>query len=153
MKGLLKDKEHLFRMAGLFAVGITIFVVARVLLVPAGFGLYGHYRAGALDDARAHAPAFAGRAACSDCHGEVVEEKTKGRHANVGCEACHGPLAKHADDPDAVKPEKPDAKSICLRCHEANTAKPKGFPQVEPKDHGDGSPCPACHKPHQPSAA
>jgi hypothetical protein len=30
-----KDKEHLFRMAGLFVVGILLFFVARALLVPA----------------------------------------------------------------------------------------------------------------------
>ena len=39
------------RMASLFAVGITAFLVLRWLMVPADFGLYGHFRPGALDDA------------------------------------------------------------------------------------------------------
>ena len=36
-------------------------------------------------------------------------------------------LAKHADDPASVKPEKLDAAVLCVRCHEANAAKPKTF--------------------------
>ena len=50
MRELFKDKEHLFRMAGLFGVGLLVFVVLRGVLIPADFGDLGHYRASALDD-------------------------------------------------------------------------------------------------------
>jgi hypothetical protein len=68
----------------------------------------------------------------------------------VNCEACHGPLAKHADDPSSVKPAKLDTAVLCARCHEANAAKPKSFPQVASADHSTGLPCDTCHQPHSP---
>jgi hypothetical protein len=63
MSGRPSDKQHLVRMAGLFAIGITAFFVLRWLMVPADFGLYGHFRPGALDDARSRPLHYAGRAA------------------------------------------------------------------------------------------
>ena len=150
MPELFRDKEHLVRMAGLFVVGITAFVVARAVLVPKGFGEYGHYRAGALDDNRGRPLRFAGRDACVDCHDDVVKARTGSKHANVGCEAYHGALAEHAADPEQVKPQRPDAKTICLVCHLANVARPQAFPQVDPKEHGEGEACNSCHQPHHP---
>lgn len=150
MSHLFKDKEHLIRMAALFVVGIGVFVVARAVMVPDGFGDYGHFRAGALGDNRARPLGFAGRAACADCHDDVVEARKGSKHAGVGCEACHGALADHAADPEQVKPQRPDAKTICLVCHLTNVAKPDAFPQVDPKEHGDGEPCGSCHQPHHP---
>ncbi len=63
MRELFKDKEHLVRMAGLFGVGLLVFVVLRGVLIPADFGELGHYRASALDDNRSVELKFAGRAA------------------------------------------------------------------------------------------
>jgi hypothetical protein len=153
MKDLFKDKEHLLRMAGLFAAGVLLFVVARGLLVPKGFGTYGHFRAGALADNRARQVMFAGRAACADCHADIVEMRVGSKHATVGCEACHGALARHAEDPENVKPVKPDGARICLVCHLENVAKPKRFPQVDPAEHGEGKACNSCHNPHHPEIA
>ena len=150
MSGHFKDREHLVRMGALFAGGLVIFVVARGLLVPAGFGQYGHFRAGALADNRAHQLRFAGRAACADCHDDVVKSRVGSKHASIGCEACHGPLAAHAADPDTQKPQLPDAAVLCVRCHQANVARPAAFPQVDPREHGDGQRCTECHKPHHP---
>ena len=153
MKQLLKDKEHLFRMGLLFLGGILTFVVARAIFVPKGYGMYGHYRAGALDDNRSRQLAFAGRAACEDCHSDISEARAGSKHATIGCEACHGALAKHVDDPEKVKPTRPDAQSVCLVCHVKNLAKPRGFPQVEPKEHAEGQPCTTCHLPHHPESS
>lgn len=150
MHKFLKDKEHLVRLAGLFAVGLVVFVVARGLLVPKGFGLYGHYRAGALADNRARPISFAGRAACGECHTDKKDEIAGGKHATVGCESCHGHLAKHAADPSDLKPVKPDPRKLCLTCHAANVARPRKFPQVDPKSHFEGNPCAGCHAPHAP---
>ena len=59
-------------------------------------------------------------------------------------------LAKHAGDPSASKAVKPDARTICFTCHLANVAKPKKFPQMDPKNHFDGGACNGCHSPHAP---
>ena len=67
-----------------------------------------------------------------------LDVKKAGKHAHVNCEACHGPLANHADDPASVTPVKPDTAVLCARCHTASAAKPKGFPQVVPADHSNG---------------
>ena len=150
MRALFRDAEHLFRLAGVFLVLGVVFLAARAVFTPKGFGVYGHYRAGALADARARPVTFAGRATCLDCHDEIDTVKKAGKHAGLGCEACHGPLQTHVADPATVVPEKPDAKTLCLVCHMENLAKPKNFPQIDPKEHaGDGN-CMVCHNPHAP---
>ncbi len=148
-----KDKEHLVRMAALFLVALGLFLVLRALLVPKGFGTYGHYREGALSDMASRPLHFAGRKACEECHSDIADQRKGSKHEKVSCEGCHGPLAEHAADPDKLKPVKPDPKTLCLVCHSENVAKPKGFPQVDPKDHGDGGPCTSCHKPHHPEVS
>jgi predicted CXXCH cytochrome family protein len=146
-----RDVEHLIRLVLLFAVGTLLFLGARVLLVPAGFGMYGHFRPGALDDNAARAPLYAGRARCAECHDEVVKKKAGDKHAGVGCESCHGPLAAHANDPDAIKPERPKVAGLCVRCHAAVQSRPASFPQVDPQPHSEGAPCNDCHDPHAPA--
>ena len=153
MTGRFRDSRHLLRAAALFGAGILVFLVLRALLVPPGFGALGPYREGALADNRSRAAVFAGRAACEECHSDIVDARKGSKHARVNCEACHGALAAHASDPTATKPARPDPKKTCLVCHLPNAAKPKGFPQVEPKDHGDGGACGDCHKPHHPELA
>jgi hypothetical protein len=147
-----KDVEHLLRVAGLLLVGVVLFLGLKALLVPKDFGLYGHYRAGALDDARARPVVFAGRAACEACHSEVPEATKGGKHAGIACEACHGALAPHAeaDDPAATKPPRPTA-ALCPVCHSAAIGKPARFPQVNLKEHAEPGTCLECHRAHRPS--
>jgi uncharacterized CHY-type Zn-finger protein len=94
--------------------------------------------------------AFAGHQACAECHDDVVKTKAVGKHAVVNCEACHGALQKHVEDPASVIPQLPDTGVLCARCHEANLAKPKAFPQLSTKDHSGGEKCKTCHQPHSP---
>jgi hypothetical protein len=148
-----KDVSHLFRMAAVFAAGLLIFVLIRGYLVPRSFGQYGHYRGDALAEIKAQPVHFAGHQACEACHSEVLEVKSKGKHTGVNCEACHGPLAKHADDPGGTMPQKLDTAKLCVLCHEANSGKPKRFPQVASADHSAGLACNECHKPHSPVIA
>ncbi|MBZ5508666.1 MAG: cytochrome c family protein [Acidobacteriia bacterium] len=147
----LKDAAHLFRLAGVFAAGILIFILVRSYLVPKSFGQYGHFRGDALTEIKAQPISYAGHQACEACHSDVLDLKSKGKHAQVNCEACHGPLAKHADDPGGVTPEKLDTAKLCVRCHEANSAKPKKFPQVASMEHSGGLACNECHTPHSPA--
>lgn len=150
MRELFRDKEHLIRMAGLFAGGIVVFLVLRGVLVPADFGELGHYRTGAFAENSSIGPSFAGRGLCESCHDDVADARLGSAHAAVGCEACHGALAGHAEDPGASAPELPQATPLCLSCHRSGVAKPKWFPQVEPEGHAEGEACQECHAPHHP---
>ncbi len=145
-----KDAGHLFRVAAVFLLGIAAFLGVRGFLVPKSFGQFGHYRGNALKEMSARQVHYAGHQACETCHSDVVEKKKTGKHVNVNCEACHGPLAKHADDPSEA-PAKLDTAVLCAKCHEANAAKPKNFPQVATADHSSGLPCDTCHQPHTPT--
>lgn len=149
-RSLFKDKEHLVRMAGIFAVGILLFLGLQALLVPKTFGLYGHYRAAAIGEVAALPMAFAGRASCAGCHAAALEVQKAGKHATLGCEACHGALLAHALKPASVKPAKLDAKKLCPVCHAANTARPPWFKQVNVQEHSSGEACDTCHQPHAP---
>lgn len=150
MSRFFADSQHLLRAAVLLLAGALLFVVLRAVFVPKGFGEYGHYRAGAILDNQNRPLHFAGRAACEECHTDVVAARHGSKHERIGCEACHGALAAHAADPGAETPPRPDAKTICLRCHQHNVTAPASFPQVIPKEHGDGQACNACHPAHHP---
>jgi len=147
---VFKDAGHLFRLAAVFVAGLLIFLVIRGFLVPKSFGQFGHYRANAVTEIAARPIKFAGHESCEGCHADVLDKKKNGKHAGANCEACHGPQAQHADDPTAVKPDKLDTAVLCARCHEANAAKPRNFPQLDTEEHSTGLPCDTCHQPHSP---
>ena len=77
---------------------------------------------------------FVGSKQCAQCHSGEFNNFARSTHGKLiladsklgdtRCEACHGPLAKHADDPGSVTPPKLDTAVLCVRCHEANAAKP-----------------------------
>lgn len=144
-----RDAEHLLRVAGVFLLGTVLFLCFRAWFVPKSFGQYGHYRAASITEIAALPVLHAGHETCESCHADILETKKTGKHANVNCEACHGPLAKHAQDP-SLKPTLPDTAVLCARCHEANSAKPKWFPQVATAEHSQGLTCNTCHEPHKP---
>jgi hypothetical protein len=150
MSGPFGHGEHLVRVAGLLAAGLLFFLLARAVLVPSDFGVYGHYRASALADNRARPLVHAGRAACAPCHAERAAELAKGKHAGVGCESCHGALAAHAADAKAHKARKPDGRALCLTCHRFNVARPASFSQVDPREHAPEGACIDCHAAHDP---
>jgi predicted CXXCH cytochrome family protein len=150
MSHLFRHGGHLIRVAGLFLAGVAAFLALQAFMVPKGFGVYGHYRAGALDDNRARPLKHGGRAACLECHPDVGDTLAKGRHAGVRCEACHGPHAAHAADPSEAQAVRPDSKLLCARCHQSLVARPASFPQVEPAEHAGGEACTTCHQAHSP---
>jgi hypothetical protein len=145
----MKDAEHLLRVAIVFVAGALAFLGIRAFFIPRSFGQYGHYRGAAIAEIAALPTAYAGHQACESCHTDVLEEKAKGKHTGVNCEACHGPQGRHANDISVI-PVKPDPAVLCAQCHEASGAKPKWFPQVDTKDHSGGIVCNTCHNPHNP---
>lgn len=146
----MREAAHLLRLLALLLAGAALFALVRQQLVPDGFGKYGHYRAGALDDARSRPIVHGGRETCLTCHDDEAKVLLAGKHGPVGCESCHGAAARHAEDPGASKPALPDTATLCARCHEQNAARPKTFPQVESKEHSGGEACKSCHEPHGP---
>lgn len=154
MSGPGRHYQHVVRMAGLFVIGISAFFVLRALYVPADFGLYGHYRASALEANRNLPLAHGGSAICADCHSDTADVRAAGPHARVGCEGCHSPAARHATgDADAPKPTKPDPTRGCLTCHARDASKPAAFPQVVAADHAGGAACTSCHNAHNPKVS
>lgn len=150
MRRLLHDWGHLVRPAVVLIAGLGLFLGIRAAVIPKGFGKYGHYRPGALELVRARPLAYAGQDACIMCHDDQAKVRASGKHAHVACEACHGPLASHANDPSANKPKLPDVANLCRRCHEKDSAKPKNFPQKVTAEHSGGVACNSCHQPHNP---
>ena len=123
MRQFFEGAEHLVRLAVVALFALVAFFVIRHFLVPPDFGKYGHFRPASMEEIALRTPVFVGREAYSTCHDEVVVAKNKGPHANVGCEACHGPLARHAQDFSSEKPVLPDTAKLCVVCHEADSAK------------------------------
>ncbi len=151
-----KDTGHLLRFAALFVIAFLAFLVIRHFVVPKSFGEYGHYRGAAIAEIAARPVHFAGHQTCETCHADILATKSAGKHANVNCEACHGPLEKHVnamtvDGAPPFSPPKLDTAVLCIRCHAASAAKPKGFPQVDADQHAGGVPCETCHQPHSPA--
>lgn len=150
MRKILKDSGHLLRMVALLGICLIGFLALRHEIVPKSFGEYGHYRGAVLDEIRSRPVSFAGKQTCEMCHTDIAEVKNKSAHAGVACEACHGPSAAHTEDPSGHPAVKPDPAALCVRCHEENPSRPKGFPQVVSEDHAEGVSCAVCHQPHSP---
>jgi hypothetical protein len=150
VRRILRDWAHLIRPALVLVAGMALFLVVRAAVVPQGFGKYGHYRPGALELVRQRPIGYAGQDTCVMCHDDEAKARAAGKHAGVHCEACHGPLAQHAEDPSAHVPQLPDVANLCRRCHEKDAAKPAGFPQVVTAEHSGGALCNTCHQPHNP---
>jgi hypothetical protein len=147
--------RHVLRVAALFLFGFVTFLVVRSLLVPADFGRYGFYRAGALDAARAYGTRYAGEASCKDCHEEPFEVRKGQGHQLVKCEACHGPLARHSENNfDVDKAEVLNSRLSCFPCHVQLKGRPASLPQFDPNDHASAveDKCIECHLPHRPKA-
>ena len=151
MSRLFGPFDHVVRLALVFAIGLAAFLVLRWWFVPSDFGVYGHYRAGALNDNRARDLVYAGQSACLECHADVAEVRQAGRHASVRCEACHGPLAGHASGRSEGAPRRPNPRALCIRCHARTGGKPAGFPQVIVREHAAEGACTACHTAHKPA--
>ncbi len=171
--------RHVLRVGAVLGVGLVAFLGARWALIPSDFGVLGYYRTGALNDIRALPIAYAGRAACTECHDGAydppepedgapvkktalktpLDPRKDNKHFRLNCEACHGPLQKHvADEDKEMAVPKVASDALCLGCHRSLDGRPKTQPQVVPATHkksGDEKKdaCVACHKPHWPKIA
>ena len=152
---------------------ITIgYVLARGFLVPDSFGKYGQYRGDNLEEQmNILVPRHGdGVKSCAVCHQERVENIAQTPHKVIDCETCHGPLRTHVEydnieafleNPENYERTGPmeihSAQELCIKCHDAQVAKPKDYPQVVVVTHLEEremeigpNVCMECHNPHDP---
>jgi hypothetical protein len=146
----LRDYEHVGRVAGVFLVAVLLFVAWRWAMVPSDFGVYGHFRAGAIVEAAEGTLRYAGQASCVDCHSDVQTLRLSGSHQVVSCESCHGPLGDHARGETDVAPIRPSSRGVCLTCHTSRIGMPLAFPTIIVNEHSESGPCTDCHASHNP---
>ncbi len=105
---------------GLIVVAVFGFT-AKQLLKPKSFGIYGHYRADAIEEAAMVEVRHGTNASCLTCHRFEAGIHLSGKHQTISCEFCHGTYADHVKDGKkigtlSVKKEK-EIDTLCLRCH------------------------------------
>jgi hypothetical protein len=143
-------RPQLSRLIIIFGVLILAFIIVRWVLRPESFYQYGHYRGKALIELSTREPRYVDRKTCAECHDEQTAQNAAGPHSHVSCQTCHGPGDHHIAEPSTSNIHRPKTKEICVRCHEANKARPAKFPQIEMAEHGDGAKCESCHTVHNP---
>lgn len=152
--------RHLVR-AGMILVGALVaFFIVRALLVPKSFGQFGTFRGSNLAEQAALPANYGPPDVCATCHADLFETKAKGKHLNVPCQTCHGPVAEHVQD-DGMKPMIINRSfTLCARCHQKLEARPAQFPQINIQEHlagknltteGNEGVCLTCHNPHSPA--
>ncbi len=143
-----KLPPQILRLVLLTLVIVGSYLVARSFLTPASFGQYGWYRGDALAEIASRPPVYAGKKSCDECHSDILHKLAADAHKTLSCEDCHGVSREHTDNPN-ILPVKATG-SHCIRCHEANVARPAWLKQIIVKDHY-GPNCTECHLPHQPT--
>jgi len=168
--------QHIKRLIITFVVIIALFLGVRYLLVPKSFGEYGHYRGKALEELADRPFRYSTQEGCVRCHEDIAGDKSKGKHAGLACQSCHGPGMKHvlyADSThklklaDSLILKRDSTRIFCAGCHEMNAARIKILfdtvnksvvKVVEEKKHNhlfDKEThqllnCIECHNPHDP---
>ena len=144
-------------------VGMAIIgVVFKIVLTPESFGVYGHYRADAIEEEANIEIRHWTNAPCFSCHAHEANIHLNGTHKTISCEFCHGPYADHITDgkKTGALPVKKgeEIKTLCLRCHnKAIQARPEAvIKTVTMPDHLKDQnvklthTCNQCHHVHAP---
>lgn len=146
----MKVPEQVQRIAVVIGVLLAVVLLLRFVVIPQSYFSDRLHRASTVQREIARPVSFAGQDACAECHSDVYETKSRGFHKGLACETCHGPSARHAEDPEAVKPYAPRDRKFCPVCHAYDAARPTGFPQITPESHNPLRACYTCHNPHDP---
>ena len=146
----MRVPEQVKRLGLVIGVLVAAVLVGRFVLIPRSLVATELHQASTVAREIAKPMKFAGTAACQDCHDDVSIKKAKGYHKNLSCEGCHGPAAKHAEDPSSAKPTAPRDRKSCPVCHIYDASRPTGFPQINPTTHNPVKACITCHNPHDP---
>lgn len=142
--------KHIFRLIILFVIVIGLFLVARHFLVPDSFGVYGPYRANALEENANLDVKYIDTENCVMCHEEIDTLKNSGLHKNINCQTCHGPGYLHIEDPTTENILKEGDREFCGKCHNKIAGRPNIIKQIDINEHNVESKCIECHNPHEP---
>jgi hypothetical protein len=139
--------------AAVLLIGFTAATVVGGGVAMGLYDVYGYHPEKNAASWASLAPAYADTATCRACHAAQYVPWTAAPHATVSCETCHGPLAAHAADPAAVKPDSLIASTsassnLCARCHERTVGRPAAFAQQDLSTHYRPWACDRCHDPH-----
>jgi hypothetical protein len=162
----VENTKHVWRAVLIILILFIIFITVRQFLIPASFGLKGHYRYDSINEYEAYPVIHGDASSCNSCHKDIYLEKIKGRHATVSCEVCHGALTYHVKDGKKIN-LMPIQKSytLCVKCHQKLDSRPTEFPQIiitkHLEDMGAIGPnsnkeiaegiCIGCHSAHEPA--
>lgn len=149
-QSLMKLPEPFIRLLLVFIVFVGLTVVTWAYVIPPSLKDRAYHKSTTIEREMAKPISYAGSSICFDCHEDTYDTKRSGAHLNLSCETCHGPSWLHSEDPLEVTPEVPRDRQGCARCHEYDTARPTGFPQVNVAAHNPDDPCISCHNPHDP---
>ena len=123
------------RGSGIRSMGPTFWLLCSVLLSAVAFARAGAQISPQLPEPpdSAASATNVGEETCLTCHDDKKASFRKTLHskaadprtpaAGQGCESCHGPGSKHADDPEKFKPRQfnkigaDEASAVCTTCH------------------------------------
>jgi ribosomal protein S27AE len=142
--------KQVIRLLIAFVIFVSLFLLARYLLVPKSFYKLGHYRADAIDDIKNLEAKYSDSLTCRKCHKTEDSIKMGGVHHGINCQTCHGPGYKHVIDPKKNPLTKHTDREFCGKCHNENAARPAFIKQVNLLKHNTKSKCIVCHNPHSP---
>ncbi|MCF8089985.1 MAG: cytochrome c3 family protein [Desulfotignum sp.] len=96
-------------------------LVLKGFFIPDSFGVYGYYRADAIQEVSARPIRHGTNQSCFKCHPYEAQIHKAGLHRTISCEFCHGTWADHVADEKKigtlpVKKNK-EITYLCLRCH------------------------------------
>jgi hypothetical protein len=117
----LSYKMRLVAVVVVMGIAVAGGLFVKGLVKPASFGVYGHYRADAIEEETLIPIRHATNTSCYTCHPYEARIHKTGLHKTISCEFCHGPWADHVAGNKKigtlpVKKNK-EITTLCLRCH------------------------------------
>lgn len=149
-KSQSKLPEQIKRLSVVVAVLLGGMLFVRQYMIPPHIRETEFHKASTIEREIARGVKYAGSATCRDCHDEFYDMKENGYHRTLSCETCHGPGARHEEDPSEINLVVPTGRESCYDCHVYNASRPTGFPQINPFVHNPLKSCLSCHDAHEP---
>lgn len=148
-----RTRQAVFRIGLTLITVIALFAFARQMAIPATFGEYGRYRGDSIAENVNHEVNFASSGAiCAGCHKDAFQVVSSANHGKMDCQTCHGPAAKHTENPGSGQPRIEKATALCLSCHSETQGRAGQLATIKPQSHNTGLDCTQCHVPHSPWA-
>jgi hypothetical protein len=114
--------EQVTRLAAVIGLIVVAALLLRFVIIPPSYFSRELHLQSTVEREAAKPIHYAGVTACQDCHSDVLE----------------------------AKPVAPRDRKFCPVCHTYDSARPTGFPQINPSAHNPLEPCITCHDPHDP---